>query len=92
MTTRKYRPTFVVTVTPTEISSSETVHGHPYCAMKGALVTRRGKPDDVRTVMAFGPVSRIAEALVPGVPVDVTVQWDDAKLKMVGLSRASGGN
>lgn len=93
MTTRKYRPTFVATVTPTEIASSDTVHGQPYSALRDALVTIRDKPAEVRTLMAFGPSSRIAERLEPGVPVELAVQWDGAKLKLVGLPRAAvGGN
>ena len=85
---RNFRPTFVVTVTPTEIASSDTVKGQPYSTLKNAKISREGREDIVRTVMAFGPASSsIAEHMVPGVPVQLAVQHDGGSLRIIGLPR-----
>lgn len=85
---RKFRPTFVVTITPTEIASSDTSKGQPYSSLKDATISRAGHADVTRTVMAFGPASsEIAEHLVPGVPVQLAVQHDGGSLRLVGRPR-----
>jgi hypothetical protein len=85
--TSRFRPTFVVTVTPTEIASSDTSTGQPYSALKDAVISQDGKADMVRTVVAFGPASRIAEALQPGVPIRLAVRFDGGSLKLIGHPR-----
>ena len=85
----RYRPTFVVTVTPTEIVSGDTSRGQPYSTLKDAVVSQKGRADSVRTVMAFGSAGLTAEKLLPGVPVDIAVQHDGGTLRMVGLPRAA---
>ena len=85
--TSRFRPTFVVTVTPTEIASSDTSTGQPYSALKDAVISQDGKADMIRTVVAFGPASRIAEGLQPGVPIKLAVRFDGGSLKLIGHPR-----
>jgi hypothetical protein len=84
-----YRPTFVATVTPNEIDSGETASGASYATLKDARISRKGKEDIFRTIMAFGPAAGIAAALEKGAPVSLAVQNNGATLKLVGLPRAA---
>lgn len=86
---RKFRPTYVVTVTPREqITAGETVNGQPFTTIREATVSREGKEDLVRTIVAFGPASsEIASRLAPGRPVRLAVQNDGGMLRAIGLPR-----
>lgn len=85
---RTFRPTFVVTVTPSEVAHGDTAKGQPYSSLKNATISREGRENVVRTVMAFGPTaSEIASRLEPGKPVRLAVQHDDGTLRIIGLPR-----
>jgi hypothetical protein len=84
-----YRPTFVATVTPSMVDSGTTEGGQPYATLKDATISRPGKPDVVRTIMAFGPAAGVASALVQGAPVPLAVQNNGATLRLIGLPRAA---
>jgi len=87
---RKFRPTFLVTITPQEeVDSGRTSKDQPYSTLRNALVSRDGREDVVRTVMAFGQASSgLAAFLKPGKPVTVAVQHDEGTLRIVGEPRA----
>lgn len=84
-----YRPTFVATVTPTDLDTGTTEGGQPYAKLKDARISRSGKPDIVRTIMAFGPAAGVASELEKGVPVELAVQSNGGTLRLVGLPRAA---
>ncbi len=84
----KFRPTFVVTVIPAEISCGDTSNGQDYISMADARIEREGQASMQRTVMAYGPVtSTLSEILEPGKPVRVAVRHNGGTLKIVGLPR-----
>ncbi|RYY05405.1 MAG: hypothetical protein EON55_26895 [Alphaproteobacteria bacterium] len=82
-----FKPTFVVTITAGEVASGDTVGGQPYASVKEATISRKGRDDVKRTVMAFGPAARIVSEMVPGRPVRLSVQHDGAKLRVIGPPR-----
>ena len=84
-----YRPTFVATVTPNDVDSGTTEGGQPYATLKDATISRAGKPDVVRTIMAFGPAAAVATTLVKGAAVPLAVQSNGATLRLIGLPRAA---
>lgn len=84
-----YRPTFVATVTPNDVDCGTTEGGQPYATLKDATISRPGRPDVIRTIMAFGPAAGVASALEKGAPVPLAVQSNGATLRLVGLPRAA---
>lgn len=82
-----FKPTFVVTVTADEISHGDTVKNQPYASAKDALITREGRADCRRTVMAFGPNAEILARLPVGKPVRLSVRHSDAMLQFVGIAK-----
>ncbi len=84
-----YRPTFVVSVTPVQVETGTTENGQPYTSMKDAVVSHKGKPDQTRTIVAFGPAAAIASRLVKGAPVALAVQNNGATMRLIGLPRSA---
>lgn len=82
-----FKPTFVVTVTAGEVASGDTVNRQPFASVKDATISREGREDVKRTVVAFGPAAAVLGALVPGKPVRLAVQYDGAKLRAIGVPR-----
>ena len=84
---RRYAPVLIATVTPQGVETREGATG-AYTVMPGALVSRAGKEDVVRTVMAFGkPNETVAGLLESGVPVSLALRFHGGAMKVVGLPR-----
>lgn len=88
---RRYSPIFSATVTPDSVEPLTTSGGAAYTRMTGATIHRNGRPDQIRTVLAFGrPNNEVQHLLAPGKPVELAVQFDGGSLKVIGLPRAKG--
>ena len=82
--TRRFNPTFVVTITPTSIETRAGAKGD-YTVAENARISKEGRADQVRTVVAFGPHrEKLSELLQVGRPVDLAVQHNGGSLKIMG--------
>lgn len=88
MATRRYTRPFTATIVPVAVDLLKGQTG-PYALMRDAAVTRDGKPDSVRTVMAFGQAYEdVSHLLTAGRPIALTVRYSGGSLKVVGLADA----
>lgn len=77
----------IATVTPRTVETRNGAKG-AYTVMTGAAVSREGREDLIRTVMAFGkPNERIAPLLRPGAPVRLVLRFSGGNMKIVGIPR-----
>lgn len=84
---RRSAAILIATVTPAEVETRKGANG-AYTVMPGATVSREGKEDMVRTVMAFGkPNEAISTLLKSGVPVMLALRFDGGSMKVVGMPR-----
>lgn len=85
---RRFSPIFAATITPDTVEPLTTVKGKDYtrCA---ATISRNGKPDEKRTVLAFGKAhDTVSPLLVAGKPIELAIQMDGGSAKIIGLPRA----
>jgi hypothetical protein len=88
MATRRYMRPFTATIVPIAVDLLKGQTG-PYALMRDAAVSRDGKPDSVRTVMAFSQAYEdVSHLLAAGRPIALTVRYSGGSLKVVGLADA----
>jgi hypothetical protein len=77
----------IATVTPRSVETRNGANG-AYTVMTGAAISREGREDLIRTVMAFGrPNERISPLLRPGAPVRLVLRFSGGNMKIVGIPR-----
>ena len=85
MTTARRSRAFVATVVPETVEHLVGPKG-PYTLMRDAVVSREGKDDMVRTVMAFGnPNAQIGHLIQEGHPIDLAIRFNGGTMRVVGL-------
>jgi hypothetical protein len=84
---RRYSPIFDATITPESVEPLTTTQGKDYTRLS-ATISRQGKPDMKRVVMAFGKSNEAVRGLlIPGQPVELAIQLDGGSAKIIGLPR-----
>lgn len=85
-TKKPFRPISTVTITPMSIEQGVAKNGSPYVTMRETQVSRPGKEDLVKTVVAFAEeLAVVQDKLVVGQSVELRVKWDNNTLKILGF-------
>ena len=84
---KDFRPISIVTITPTSFEPGVASNGSPYVTMRGTLVSRPGKDNLVKTVVAFGEeLAAVQDKLAINESIQLRVQWNRSTLKIVGIA------
>jgi hypothetical protein len=85
MSTARRSRAFVATIVPETVEHLVGPKG-PYTLMRNAVVSREGKNDMIRTVMAFGSQNaQISHLIQEGRPIDLAIRFNGGTMRVVGL-------